>query len=130
MRQDILLIEKENSLRASLAQHLRQVGFCVRETDQGEEAAAILGRAQVGTVLLGLKELRRNGIGILKMIREQFPQIQVITINSGERLDLSIEAMRLGVLDDFMIPFDVEELIARIRKGLMGERPSNPADKQ
>jgi len=33
---------------------------------------------------------------------------------------VSIEAMRLGVLDDFMIPFDVEELIAGIRSALPG----------
>jgi two-component system, OmpR family, response regulator TctD len=126
---DILLIEKENRLRAALAQHLRQVGFRVRETDQADEVMAVLGGAQVGTVILGLKELKRGGIGILRMIRERFPQVKVITINSGERLDLSIEAMRLGVMDDLMIPFNVEELIACIRKGIADTGPPIRADR-
>jgi two-component system, NtrC family, response regulator AtoC len=123
MAKDILLIEKENSLRATLAQRLRQEGFHVREADHNAEVLSVLSHTPVGVVLLGLKEFKGSGIAILRMIREQFPQIKVITINTGERLDLSIEAMRLGVLDDFMIPFDVEELMARIRKEFPGTRP-------
>ncbi|RJQ74497.1 MAG: response regulator [Desulfobacteraceae bacterium] len=111
----ILLVEKENSLRATLAQHLRQEGFRVSETDQSQEVFAILSAAPVHLALLGLEELKRSGIAILRMIRERFPHVNVITINSGDRLDLSIEAMRLGVLDDFLIPFDLEGLMARIR---------------
>lgn len=117
---EILLIEKDGSLRAALAQHLRQEGFGVHATDRTEKVGTLLSTGSVQLVLLGLDELKRNGIALLRMIREGFPRVKVITINSGHQLDLSIEAMRLGVLDDFLIPFDIEELMACIRNARPG----------
>jgi len=66
-------------------------------------------------VLLDLQGLKRNGIAMMRLIRQRFPQIKIITINSGDQLDLSIESMRLGAFDDFLIPFHLEGLMARIR---------------
>jgi len=66
-------------------------------------------------ILLDLQGLKRNGIAMMRHIRQRFPQIKIITINSGDQLDLSIESMRLGAFDDFLIPFHLEGLIARIR---------------
>lgn len=118
MAQQILIIAKENSLQAKLAQHLRQEGFGVSTTDQAEAVGALLAGGAIHLVLLGLEELKRDGIAMLRMIRERFPRIHVITINSGDQLDLSIEAMRLGAYDDFLIPFDLDGLTECIRKAL------------
>ena len=61
------------------------------------------------------EELKRNGISLMRMIRQLFPQINIITMNSGDQLDLSIESMRLGAYDDFLIPFDLDALMDCIR---------------
>jgi DNA-binding NtrC family response regulator len=118
MAQQILIIAKENSLQAKLAQHLRHEGFGVSTTDQAETAEALLAGGAIQLVLLGLEELKRDGIAMLRAIRERFPRIHVITINAGDQLDLSIEAMRLGAYDDFLIPFDLDGLTECIRKAL------------
>ena len=115
MDQQILIIEAENSLRANLVLHLRQEGYQVSVTDSTDEAMALIGGGDIGLIILGLEDLRRNGISMMRMIRQSFPDIKVITINSGEHLDLSIESMRLGAYDDFLIPFDLDALLDRIR---------------
>jgi len=115
MGQHLLIIEAENSLRANLVQHLRQEGFRVSVTERTEEALALLGRGKIGVVLLGLEELKRKGISMMRVIRQHFPGIEIITINSGDQLDLSIESMRLGAYDDFLIPFDLDALMGCIR---------------
>lgn len=125
MARQILIIEKENSLRANLGQHLRQKGFRVSETDQAEEAMATLSEYPGHLVLIGLEGLKRNGIVIMRMIRERFPLIKIITINSGDQLELSIESMRLGAYDDFLIPFDLDALISCIQRA-SGNKPSTP----
>jgi len=111
----ILIIATESSLRANLSQHLRQEGLHVSETDGTQELMTFLDKEHVGLILLDLQGLKRNGIAMMRLIRQRFPQIKIITINSGDQLDLSIESMRLGAFDDFLIPFHLEGLMARIR---------------
>ena len=118
IRQLILIVEIDSSLRANLAQHLRQEGFGVLAAESAQDARALLAEVPISLVLLGLKDLKREGIAILQMIREGYPQVKVITINSGEQFDLSIEGMRLGAHDDFLIPFDLDTLMQCIRRAL------------
>lgn len=127
MAHQILIIEKENSLRNNLGQHLRQQGFQVCETDQVDKAMGLLGDARIELVLIALEEFKRDGIAIMREIRERYPHMKVITINSGEQLELSIESMRLGAFDDFLIPFDLDALISRIQSAV-GNKPSDPRD--
>lgn len=118
MEQRILIIAKESSLWTQLTHHLRQEGFSVSFTEREEKADALLSGPGKRLVLLGLESLKREGIAVLRMIRARYPQVDVITINTGHQLDLSIEAMRLGAFDDYLIPFDLDGLMACIRKAL------------
>jgi two-component system response regulator GlrR len=118
MTRHILIIEKENSLRAKLGKHLSQAGFRVTQIDQAEAAMALLADRGVDLAVLGLAEFKRDGLSMLRMIREIAPRIPVITLNSGDQLDLSIECMHLGAYDDFLIPFDLEGLIESIHNAL------------
>ena len=118
MPSQILIIEKENSLRGNLTQHLRQEGFEVEETEYIDRALALLGKDQFQLVLLGLEELKRDGIAIMREIRSRFPNIKIITMNSGDQLEWSIEAMRLGAYDDFLIPFDLDTFISCIHSAI------------
>ncbi len=111
----ILIIATETSLRANLSQHLREEGFHVLETDGTQALIPLLDKEDVDLILLDLQGLKRNGIAMMRLIRQRFPQIKIITINSGDQFDLSLESMRLGAYDDFLIPFHLESLMARIR---------------
>ncbi len=122
MPSQILMIEKENSLRSSLVQHLRQEGFRVTETDQAEKALALLSTGKVQLVLIGLEELKRDGVAIMREIRSRFPEVKIITMNSGEQLEWSIEAMRLGAYEDFLIPFDLDTFIACVQSAIETNR--------
>ena len=112
----IVIIAKGSSLWTQLRHHLRQQGFAVSMTEHGEQAVPSLAGAGPCLVLLGLEGLKREGITVLRTIRTHYPQVDVITINAGNQLDLSIEAMRLGAFDDFLIPFDLDSLMACITK--------------
>jgi DNA-binding NtrC family response regulator len=114
LENSILIIETDLILRNNLAQHVRQEGFHVLVADKEREAAALLSKMTIPLVLLGLKGLKRRGIDILRMIRRRFPHVKVITINSGEQFELSLEVMRMGAFDDFLIPFELETLMARM----------------
>ena len=118
MEPRIVIVAKESSLWTQLAHHLRQEGFAVSATEREEKVDALLSGSGRRLLLLGLEGLKREGIAILRWVRARYPQVAVITINAGQQLDLSIEAMRLGAFDDFLIPFDLDGLMACIHKAL------------
>lgn len=119
----ILIVETDDGLRGNLATHLRQEGLEISEADASTDVQQSLSEKPHQLVIVGLEGLKREGIAIIRMIREHFPKIKIITLNSCEQLDLSIEGMRLGAYDDFLIPFDVENLLACIRKALGLDNP-------
>jgi len=127
--EQIVIVAQESSLRTQLVHHLRQEGFSVFTTAREEKVDTLLSGPGRYLVLLGLDGLKREGIAILRMIRARYPQVAVITINSGHQLDLSIEAMRLGAFDDFLIPFDLDGLMACVGKALNKTGTGPPKDR-
>lgn len=118
MPKEILIIGKPNSLRSNLVQHVRQDGFRVHTADHMEEVRKLLAGTPVQLAVLGLEGLKREGIAILGMIRQHYPDIRVITINSGDQFELSLKGMRLGAFDDFLIPFNLDALMTCVRRAL------------
>jgi DNA-binding NtrC family response regulator len=127
--QQVIIVARESSLRTQLVHHLRQEGFTVFTTEREEKVDTLLSGLGRYLVLLGLDGLKREGIAILRMIRAHFPQVAVITINVGHQLDLSIEAMRLGAFDDFLIPFDIDGLMVCVRKAFNTSSAGPPKDR-
>jgi DNA-binding NtrC family response regulator len=112
----ILFIEIKNSLRLNLCQHLRQEGYAVHVAEREKEVMDVLSHSSVKVAILGLEGLKIEGLALLRMLRKQYPAVKVITINSPDRFDLSLECMRLGAFDDFLIPFDLDTLMASLKE--------------
>ena len=125
----ILLIEIQNSLRQNLCQHLLQEGFEVCLAQKDKEAVDILSKKRVQGVILGLEGLKLEGLALLRLLRKRYPALKVITLNSPDRFDLSLECMRLGVCDDFLIPFDLDTLMASLQETL-GTGPTDASVQQ
>jgi len=113
---NLLNIETDIPFRQNLSRHLRLKQWNVYETDQRIEIKKILKRKNIDVVLLGLIGLNQEGLSILRMIKKVRPFIEVIIINRSEQIALSIEGMKLGAFDDFIVPLDLESLARRIRE--------------
>ena len=126
MPRPILLIEIQNSLRQNLSQHLRQEGYDVFIAGKKKEVVSLLSKKKFEVAILGLEGLKFDGLAILRMLRQRFPALKVLTINTAERFDFSLECMRLGAYDDFLIPFDLDALMESLSEafGVGSEQPS------
>ena len=112
----ILLIEIQNSLRQNLCQHLSQEGYEVCVAQKDKEVIDVLSKKSVQGAILGLEGLKLEGLTLLRLLRKRYPALKVITLNSPDRFDFSLECMRLGVYDDFLIPFDLDTLMASLKE--------------
>lgn len=120
----VLIIEAENRFSLNLSQLLHREGFKIIKTSSTAAIESLVVDERIDVVLLGLDGLGREGLALIRRIRSVSPSTEIIVINDSSHMDLSIEGMKLGAFDDFLIPFDVESLGARIREAV-GRRQTN-----
>lgn len=112
----VLVIETDQLFRDNLVHHLRQRGFTVFAGASRDEIIKILAAHVIAVALLGLGGLRREGLAVLRKIKEHSPETQVILMTTPDCLLYSIEGMKLGAYDDVLVPYDIDLLCAKIRQ--------------
>ncbi len=121
---NILIIEADNLLQEHLSWHAKGKDWRMFKSGQQKDIKRIIKRRNIDVVLLSLEGLKKEGLSFLKMIKKMRPAIQVITINSGEQISLSIEVMKLGAFDDLLMPLDIDLLISRIHEAYKEKKAS------
>lgn len=84
----------------------------------GSEALKILKDRTVPLALLDMKMPKMSGLEVLKWIKENETDTDVIVITASRDVSTAVEAMKLGALDYLIKPFDVKELLINIEKAL------------
>ena len=98
-----------------LAQHFKIQNWRLLNAIQPKDIKQMFKKLAIDVALLCLNDLKKDGLVLIKMIKKMCPSVQVITVNSPDQISLSIEGMKLGVFDDFLMPLDLDSLILRIR---------------
>jgi signal transduction histidine kinase len=113
----ILVVDDEMGPRESLKMILNPY-YNVHVADRGGEAIDILGKYPVDLVTLDLKMPGLSGIHVLEKVKQCDPDIEAIIITGYGSLDTAIEGLRLGAFDYISKPFDVNHILALVRRGL------------
>ncbi|MEC0180948.1 response regulator transcription factor [Paenibacillus peoriae] len=115
MRQKrILLIEDEESIRDLLSYSLQKEGFVTKEAATGAQGLEILKQSKPDLILLDLMLPDMSGFDICKQVSLD-STIPVIMITAkSDTLD-KVVGMELGADDYITKPFDIREVIARVR---------------
>lgn len=111
----ILLIEDENQLRSQLTERLHQQGYAVDEADNGEDGL-YLGMeypVDVGIIDLGLP--RMSGLEVIKKLRANNKEFPILILTARGRWQEKVEGLEAGADDYLVKPFEMEELLARLR---------------
>lgn len=114
----ILLVEDDRMIGDSIRTSLRQDGYTVDWARDGRLAEAALSTEHFDLVLLDLGLPGKDGIDVLRGIRQRKIATPVIVITARDEVDDRIRGLDAGA-DDYVIkPFDLDELAARIRSTL------------
>jgi len=111
----LLVAEDHPSLARSLADGLREEGYAVDLTFDGEEAEHLVTVNTYDAVILDLMLPRRDGWQVLKTIRRHNPQLPVLCLTARDAVDDRVKGLDLGADDYLTKPFDWQELMARVR---------------
>jgi DNA-binding NtrC family response regulator len=111
----ILVVDDEATIRTGITQVLERQGMQVAAAATGQEALEILAARPLGIVLLDIKLPDLDGVEILKHIRLEHPDTEVIMITGYPTIQGAVECIRHGAMDYLVKPFrldDLEVLIA------------------
>jgi two-component system, OmpR family, KDP operon response regulator KdpE len=113
----VLVIEDDTSLRRALRTSLKARGFEVLESPTAEEGLVLVADNRPDVVLLDLGLPDIDGIEALRRMRS-FSDVPVVVLTARDRQQDKIEALDAGADDYVTKPFDVEEVLARVRATL------------
>ena len=106
-RKTVLIVDDDEGMRDTLTAMLRR-DYRVLRAATGEFALQILSKEDVDLMLLDVHLPGISGFEVLKIVRENYPRIEVIVISVTKELDVAIEAMRYGAYHYISKEFDLE----------------------
>jgi len=111
----ILLIEDDDALAKALTQTLSDEGFTVNHLARGKLAIEAVKVELPDMVILDLGLPDIDGIDVLKAFRKVSADLPVLLLTARASLEDKIIGLDLGADDYLAKPFEVEELLARLR---------------
>ena len=112
-RKTILIVDDDEGMRETLTAMLRR-DYRVLRAATGEFGLQILEKEDVDLMLLDVRLPGISGFEVLKIVRENYPYIEVIVISVIKELDVAIEAMRYGAYHYISKDFDLESVRALV----------------
>jgi two-component system, OmpR family, KDP operon response regulator KdpE len=111
----VLIVDDERSIRLSLRTILSGLGFVIVEAARGAEALSLVRTAQFDVVLLDINMPGMGGIEVCRSIRRSFPRLPIVMLTVQGSEDRKVEALDAGADDYITKPFQLRELLARLR---------------
>ncbi len=111
----VLLVEDDAILADGLVRSLKQAGYAVDWTDDGEEAESILRVQEYDLLILDLTLPGMDGLELLGSTRASLARIPVLIITARSEVDDRIRGLDLGADDYLTKPFELGEFDARVR---------------
>jgi two-component system response regulator QseB len=110
-----LLVEDDDSLSSGLRLALERARYTVERVKDGVEAVRALADNAFDLAILDLGLPRLDGTEVLARLRGGGNPVPVLVLSARDAVRDRIQALDLGA-DDYLIkPFDVDELLARLR---------------
>jgi DNA-binding response OmpR family regulator len=111
----ILLVEDYLPLQKSLAKGLRETGFAVDVTGDGEEGLWYAKSNEYDAIILDIMLPGLDGLSILKQLRNIGNKTHILILTAKDTLEDKVQGLDFGADDYLVKPFAFEELLARLR---------------
>src|SRR3954468_7957044 len=113
----ILVVDDESECRTLVAEVLTAEGYEVRAADGGPLALASLAVNRPDLILLDIRMPGMDGFEVCRRIKENVEtrDVPLIFLSASNEVSERVKGLQLGALDYVSKPFQLEELLARVR---------------
>ena len=114
----VLIIDDEKTIRWSLGEALRNLGYDVAVAENGKSGIKSFREDQADVVILDLKLPDASGIEVLKTLRTEDGELPVIMMTAYGEVETAVEAIKNGAYDFLLKPFQLEKMKISVRHAL------------
>ena len=111
----VLLVEDDRMMAEAVMLALRDAAYAADWTQDGESALTAMAAQDYDLVLLDLGLPRRKGLEVLRKMREGGNEAPVLVVTARDAVEDRILGLDLGADDYLVKPFDLGEMLARLR---------------
>lgn len=122
MMDKILIIDDEAGICSTLKGILEDEGFAVKATDSGEEGLNLMKGENFDLILLDIWLPSMGGIEVLKQIKTNEENTQVVMITGHGSIETAVKATKLGAYDFLEKPLSLEKVILTVKNALKQKR--------
>ncbi len=121
---DILIVDDERDIRELISDILIDEGFTTRLAGSSDQCLAQLKAAEPALMILDiwLKDSDMDGIDILKMARNDYPDVPVVIISGHGNIEIAVAAIKQGAYDFIEKPFNIDQLLVVITRAMETSR--------
>ena len=112
----LLVIDDDLSVRQFLTNMLRRAGYSVRTAPRGGEGISMMEDEPAQVVITDLMMDGMTGMEVLKSVKEQWPETEVVMITAHATTENAVAAMKNGAYDYVTKPFNIDEIKLIIAK--------------
>lgn len=124
MAHEILIVDDEPDIRLLIDGLLKDEGFETRQAGDSDAAIAAFRARRPSLVILDvwLQGSRLDGLGILKALHREEPQVPAVMISGHGTIEMAVSAIQLGAYDFLEKPFQTDRLLLVVRRALEAAR--------
>ncbi len=118
----LLIVEDSEPLRKSVAEYLREEGFAVDSAANGEDGLFNALQWEYDALVLDVMVPAPDGFEILRQLRAAGNTTPVLFLTARSALDDRLRGLDSGADDYLVKPFEMAEMVARIRAAIRRSR--------
>ena len=111
----ILVVEDEQHLAEGISENLQQEGYAVEAVGDGESALARWRSGGVDLIVLDVMLPKRDGFSVCKAIRDEGGRLPILFLTAKTSEDDRVYGLEMGGDDYLGKPFNLRELLLRVR---------------
>jgi two-component system response regulator PhoP len=111
----ILVVEDEPELRRQVSERLEREGYQVQGTGEGTEGLYLAGEYAFDAAIVDIGLPGISGIEVIRRLRKKGSLLPVLVLTARGRWQDKVEGLEAGADDYLTKPFQMEELLARVR---------------
>ena len=112
----VLVVDDEPAFSEPLAERLALRGYDTATAQDADAALAELARSPRDLIFLDVGLPGMDGVDLLKILRERYPQIDVVMLSGAGDMGKAVQAMRRGALNWLSKPVGMDGILAECRK--------------
>ncbi|MFV0350125.1 MAG: sigma-54-dependent transcriptional regulator [Halodesulfovibrio sp.] len=116
MRGDVLVVDKDNDSLSGLPAVLREAGLQVTHVKNHDETRATLAQMDFSVVVAALEEHHAHKQTLLKVIKGNTPETEVVLVSRTATVDAAVRAMQMGAYNYLPLPENPSDLVIVIQK--------------